>query len=280
VATLEGATPGLRSAVERMIAESNGKLTLTSGFRSNAEQQRLWDASDKSGTWVAAPGKSNHEKGAAADIGGDLDYLRRVAPRYGLHTPMEWEPWHVELAGETRYDVGAHGTAPEGFTPGPVATPMDTLMSMMGGEMQPAFAYQLSARPSGGTMAMRPGDAPLVAGPEDTVLDAFRLAVRSKESGGDYGAIGSPTRWGTAKGAYQYLDGTWGNYKGYSTARDAPAAVQDEKARLDMQALYERFGDWNAVASAWFAGPNGNFASAEVRQYASDVIRRMGGGGR
>jgi hypothetical protein len=289
MATLEGANPELRSAVERMIAESDGKLTLNSGFRSNEEQTALWEASDKSGTWVAEPGHSNHEKGSAADIGGDMDYLAANAARYGLYMPMSWENWHVELAGQEGggYNADAHGTAPAGYVEKP-RDHMATLMAMMGGVdragSQPSFARQITgSRPKrtdpmvqGAVQARMPG-APIVAGDEDTILDAFRVALRSKESDGNYGALGVMTPWGRASGAYQYLDGTWAGYKGYARAADAPAAIQDEKARLDMQALYDQFGSWDLVAAAWFAGPNGNFSTAEVRAYMADVINRMGG---
>lgn len=287
--TLEGADPALRSAVERMIDESDGKLTLTSGYRSVEEQQALWDASDKSGVYVGKPGESHHNTGKAADIGGDMDYLDANAARYGLYRPMSWEKWHVELAdGEgSEYNPEAHGTAPAGY----VAKPknfMGALMSMMGGGPsvtgQPAFARQIAGAKAkrtdpqvqGSVQARMPG-APVAAGPEDTMLDAFRLALQAQESSGDYRAIGVPTEWGTAKGAYQYLDGTWANYKGYSRADEAPAAVQDEKARMDMQALFDRFGSWDLVAAAWFAGPNGNFSTAEVRRYMAEVMNRMGG---
>lgn len=34
----------------------------------------------------------------------------------------------------------------------------------------------------------------------------------------------------TASGTFQFLDGTWGNYKGYRHASDAPQSVQNERA--------------------------------------------------
>lgn len=283
MATLEGANPQLRAAVERMIADSNGKLSLTSGVRTNAEQTALYNASDHSGTMVAAPGTSNHEKGLAADIGGDMDYLAQVAPRYGLHMPMSYEPWHVELADGTQSDPASRGTAPLGAPPQDY---MHTLAAMMGGlngdavrgtaatALSSPYAVKRTPTVSAGMGAT---GATLSPGPEDTMLDAFRLAVRKHESSDNYTVLGVPTPWGKASGAYQYLDGTWGHYKGYARAADAPPAVQDEKARMDMQALYDRFGDWGAVASAWFAGPDGNFNTAEVRQYASAILGLMGG---
>lgn len=294
MATLEGADPKLRSAVEQMIAESDGKLWLTSGYRSVDEQQALWDDSDKSGVYVAEPGKSKHGQGAAADIGGDWEYMASVMGKYGLYRPMSWEDWHVEMAdsdGETSgYDPEAHGTAPAGFKSKP-RDYMATLMSMMGdvGDVSgaPSFARQITGpgrrakrvdpTVQGSVQARMPGAAPTTAGPEDNMLDAFRFALRAQESDGDYKAIGVPTPWGTAKGAYQYLDGTWGYYKGYATADQAPPEIQDEKARMDMQELYDMFGSWDLVAAAWFAGPNGNFQSTEVRQYMAQVMARLGG---
>jgi muramidase (phage lysozyme) len=48
-----------------------------------------------------------------------------------------------------------------------------------------------------------------------------------RESGGDYKAE-NPTS--TASGKYQFVDGTWNGYGGYSHASDAPPEVQDAKA--------------------------------------------------
>lgn len=116
-------------------------------------------------------------------------------------------------------------------------------------------------------------------------LGSFLAATKSKESGGSYTAYNPDS--GTS-GAYQYKNSTWGNYKGYARAMDAPPTIQDEKARIDAQALYDRFGNWRDVAIAWYGGPgavslaNKNASQGEyptINAYANDIVKRMGGGG-
>jgi Transglycosylase-like domain len=51
--------------------------------------------------------------------------------------------------------------------------------------------------------------------------------VMNRESGGSLTAQ-NPTS--TASGKWQFLDSTWNNYGGYSSASDAPENVQDAKA--------------------------------------------------
>lgn len=60
--------------------------------------------------------------------------------------------------------------------------------------------------------------------------DDFLACVRAHESdtAGGYGAQ-NPTS--SASGAYQIVDGTWQNYKGYPTAASAPPHIQDERAK-------------------------------------------------
>ena len=82
-------------------------------------------------------------------------------------------------------------------------------------------------------------------------LDQVVEGIKLQESGGDYTAD-NPTS--TASGAYQYIDGTWDGYGGYSHAGDAPPDVQDAKMRADTQAAYDRLGDWERVIASHFAG--------------------------
>ena len=92
--------------------EVQRELGLTSGYRDKAVQQRLWDASDKTGRTVAAPGKSRHQHGDAADLygfglkdNGDVSdatkaYVRANAEKHGLYFPMDYEPWHIQYRGD------------------------------------------------------------------------------------------------------------------------------------------------------------------------------------
>ena len=83
--------------------------------------------------------------------------------------------------------------------------------------------------------------------------DMVIYGIKMQESKGDYQAD-NPTS--TASGAYQYIDGTWDGYGGYSHAGDAPPEVQDAKMREDTQAAYERLGDWERVIASHFSGEN------------------------
>ncbi len=88
--------------------EVQRELGLTSGFRDTATQARLFNASDKSGHMVAAPGHSKHESGTAADLygfgtgGGKVSdatkaWIHQNAGAHGLYFPMSYEPWHIQL---------------------------------------------------------------------------------------------------------------------------------------------------------------------------------------
>lgn len=87
-------------------AQAGITLSLTSGYRSKAHQQRLWDealvkygSASAARKWVAPPGTSNHQAGTALDINmgpGVHNWLRANGAKFGFSQPMSWEPWHWE----------------------------------------------------------------------------------------------------------------------------------------------------------------------------------------
>ena len=92
--------PGFKSNLDRMMAAAHAQgvpLSVFSGYRSQAHQDAIFAHSDHSGHWVAR--HSNHTRGIAADLRGDLAWAHRHAHEFGLHFPMPWEKWHIEPEG-------------------------------------------------------------------------------------------------------------------------------------------------------------------------------------
>jgi len=102
-------------------------------------------------------------------------------------------------------------------------------------------------------------------------LRAFMAAIRQIESGGRYTAQGPQTKYGRATGAYQFIDSTWGNYKGYRRAMDAPPSIQDERAAQLMTQYYRQFGRWDLVAVAWHGGPGAAQKAARDPSYTQKI---------
>ena len=95
-------------------------------------------------------------------------------------------------------------------------------------------------------------------------LDLFMAAIRALESGGgdprgDYTAVGPPTgKYGRARGAYQIMEKIWPGWAaeaGIPGADWRDPAAQDRVARYKMTQYFNKYGRWDAVAVAWFAGP-------------------------
>lgn len=105
-----------------------GGLQVYSAYRSPEVQAGLWEnALAKYGSeqaarkWVAPPGRSRHNMGMAADLrfGNDAarEWVHQNAGQYGLHFPMDWEPWHIEIVGSRDGQpvyAAVPGPAPDG----------------------------------------------------------------------------------------------------------------------------------------------------------------------
>lgn len=99
-----GANPEFVRRLQALIAATGGKVRVQGGawgYRTNAEQAALYR--QKPGL-AAPPGRSNHERGTAADLSGDLALAHRLAGQFGLRFPMltrapgkKFEPWHIEI---------------------------------------------------------------------------------------------------------------------------------------------------------------------------------------
>ncbi|WP_374454506.1 D-alanyl-D-alanine carboxypeptidase family protein [Nocardioides sp.] len=103
----------LRAATTAAAADGV-RIEVTSGWRSRAYQARLFDeavvehgSESAAAAWVARPGTSVHEAGAAVDLGPQaaIDWLVEHGADHGLCQVYANEPWHFELDPDAE-DVG------------------------------------------------------------------------------------------------------------------------------------------------------------------------------
>ena len=94
-----GLQPVMVAAMRTAEALLGEPLPVVSGFRSRAEQQRLWDHRHENAYPVAPPGTSRHERGLAIDVPlGFVGRLAQVAGRAGLCQPLpHTDPVHFQL---------------------------------------------------------------------------------------------------------------------------------------------------------------------------------------
>ena len=75
------ANPELLARLERLAAARGETFEITSGLRTTAEQQALWDRRASTPYPVARPGTSRHEHGNAADVTIGGRAIQAVIPR-------------------------------------------------------------------------------------------------------------------------------------------------------------------------------------------------------
>jgi hypothetical protein len=99
----EGMRPDVAAAFDRMGAAARHAgfdLLVVSGFRSDAEQARLF-AQHPDPRWVAPPGHSLHRCATELDLGPSSAYgwLLAHGGRFGFTRRYSWEPWHFGFDG-------------------------------------------------------------------------------------------------------------------------------------------------------------------------------------
>jgi hypothetical protein len=99
--------PDVALAFDRMAAAARREaglfLSVTSGFRSDAEQARLF-AANPNPKWVAPPGTSLHRYGTELDLGPPAawSWLEANCRRFGFIKRYAWEDWHFGFGANPR----------------------------------------------------------------------------------------------------------------------------------------------------------------------------------
>ncbi len=245
--------PDTALAFDRMAAAARRSgigLTVTSGYRSNAEQAQLF-AAHPDPKWVAPPGQSLHRLGTELDLGPPAAYgwLAANAKRFGFVQRYSWEAWHYGL-------ISNPGSASVGFAP-------------PGGRAA-------SAVPSFVPAAYR---EPLRRVASRWSVGAALLAAQlQQESGFNPRSVSSAG----AQGIAQFMPGTARSY-GLSDPFDAAAAI-NAQAHL-MHDLLRRFASVPLALAAYNAGP-GRVAAcwcvppiAETQAYVARIVAIARGAG-
>ncbi|MBS1868928.1 MAG: transglycosylase SLT domain-containing protein [Actinobacteria bacterium] len=242
--------PDVALAFDRMAAAAargGVSLIVVSGFRSNAEQARLF-AAHPDPRWVAPPGRSLHRLGTELDLGPASAYGWLAAHAGGFHfvQRMSYEPWHYGFtlnAGTTAVGYGDDGRA--GL---------------------PSFVPARYA-------------APLAAAAQRWNVSAALLAAQLyAESGFDAAAV-SPAG---AQGIAQFMPAT-AHALGLDDPFDARQAI-DAQGRL-MRDLLRRFGSVPLALAAYNAGPGAVSACGcvppypETQGYVTRILGLLSGAG-
>ena len=253
--------PDVAQAFDRMaaVARAHGlALSVNSGFRSDAEQARLY-AANPNPKWVAPPGTSLHRYATELDLGPPAAYawLARNARRFGFIQRYRWEAWHYGYGANPR-DVPAQyergSWEPPGGDHGRVHHRLPSFVP-------PRFHDPIARAALRWNVSMNLLAAQLYA------ESGFNPFARSPAG---------------AQGIAQFMPGTARSY-GLRNPFDADAAI-DAQAQL-MSDLLRRFGTLAKALAAYNAGPGaverfgGVPPYAETRAYVARILGLLGGTG-
>jgi transglycosylase-like protein with SLT domain/D-alanyl-D-alanine carboxypeptidase-like protein/putative Flp pilus-assembly TadE/G-like protein len=246
--------PDVARAFDRLVAaarrEAGLNLIVVSGFRSDAEQARLF-AAHPDPKWVAPPGKSLHRYGTELDLGPNAAYgwLGANAKRFGFVQRYSWEKWHfgyIHNAGSASLGYGRHSHDDHSGLP-----------SFVPARFQ----------------------APIARAAQRWNVGAALLAAQLYAESGFNPFARSPAG---AQGIAQFMPGTALGY-GLRNPFDPVAAI-DAQAHL-MRDLLRRFASVPLALAAYNAG-SGAVAGCmcvpaipETRAYVARILGLLGGAG-
>jgi soluble lytic murein transglycosylase-like protein len=252
--------PDTARAFDELLASAAGDgvaLTITSAYRSDAEQAALF-AANPDPTWVAPPGVSLHRCGTELDLGPSTAYgwLAANAARFGFVQRYAWEAWHYGYDRPPAPCSAESNRAPYGDGIGE--------RSASGG--LPSFVPERFREPISRASSRWNVPAGLLA------------AQLMAESDFDPNA-GSPAG---AQGIAQFIPSTAAAY-GLTDPFD-PLASIEAQAHL-MSDNLRRFGSTELALAAYNAGPAPVLACdcvppyPETQAYVSRILGLMGGAG-
>jgi soluble lytic murein transglycosylase-like protein len=247
--------PDVALAFDRMerAARSDGiGLIVNSGFRSDAEQARLF-AANPDPRWVAPPGKSLHRLGTELDLGPATAYgwLAANARRFGFVQRYPWEPWHYGY-------IHNPGTASVGF-------------GVKGGDGKATAALQ---------SFVPPRYAPTIARAAQRWQVSAQLLAAQIYAESNFNPFAQSGAG--AQGIAQFMPGTAAAY-GLRNPFDAEEAI-DAQAHL-MHDLLKQFASVPLALAAYNAGPAPVQACGcvppypETQAYVAKIVGLLGGAG-
>ena len=247
--------PDVALAFDRMARAARRSgigLIINSGFRSDAEQARLF-AANPDPRWVAPPGKSLHRLGTELDLGPPSVYgwLAANARRFGFVQRYSWEPWHYGY-------IHNPGTSSVGF-------------GVRGGDGRATAALQsfVPAR-----------YAPIIARAAQRWQVSAQLLAAQIYAESNFNPFAQSGAG--ARGIAQFMPGTAAAY-GLRNPFDARQAI-DAQARL-MRDLLKQFASVPLALAAYNAGPGAVSACGcvppypETQAYVAKIVGLLGGAG-
>jgi Transglycosylase SLT domain/D-alanyl-D-alanine carboxypeptidase len=248
--------PDVALAFDRMATAARDEaglvISISSGFRSDAEQAKLF-AAHPDPKWVAPPGESLHRYATELDLGPPAAYrwLEANAGRFGFVKRYSWEAWHygyTRSPGSSSVGFGARGgdgratRAVQSFVPARFA-PLIVRAAQRRGVSAHLLAAQLYAESNFNPFARSPAGA---------------------------------------EGIAQFMPGT-AEAIGLLDPFDPEAAI-NAQAHL-MRDLLSRFGSVPLALAAYNAGSGAVAACGcippypETRAYVAKILGLLGGAG-